>query len=83
MSTPSPSWHASEVARGYPSNVDDATWKLIAPLPAQANGRGRRRTHPDRVAYDAILSVLNGGIQWRMRPDSFPPGQTVYGCFRR
>lgn len=75
MPTPSVSY--------YPSDVDDATWNLIAPMLSRATKRGRPRLHADRVIYNAILYVLRGGIQWRMLPDSFPPWQSVYSRFRR
>jgi|SRR5215831_7121757 len=65
------------------SDVDDATWALIAPVLAQANGRGRPRLHADRVIYNAILFVLRGGIPWRMLPPTYPSWQTVYSRFAR
>jgi putative transposase len=83
MTAPSPSWYASPGAVRYPSDVDDATWELIAPSLARAAGRGRPRRHADRLVYDAILYVLRGGIPWRMLPPPFPPWQTVYSRFRR
>ena len=67
----------------YPSDVDDATWDLIAPILARRAKRGHPRRHADRVIYNAILYVLRGGIQWRMLPDSFPAWRTVYSRFRR
>jgi transposase len=65
------------------SDVDDATWALIAPTLAQATGRGRPRTHADRLIYNAIVYVLRGGIPWRMLPPIYPSWQTVYTRFRR
>jgi len=65
------------------SDVDDATWVLIAPILAQAPGRGRPRTHADRVIYNAIRYVLRGGIPWRMLPPTYPPWRTVYSRFGR
>jgi putative transposase len=67
----------------YLSDVDDATWDLIAPILTQRVGRGRPRIHSDRVIYNAILYVLRGGIPWRMLPPPFPSWQTVYTRFRR
>jgi putative transposase len=67
----------------YLSAVDDATWDLIAPVLAQAHGRGRPRVHADRVISNAILYVLRGGIQWRLLPPPFPSWQTVSSRFRR
>jgi putative transposase len=65
------------------SDVDDATWAVIAPTLAQAPGRGRPRRHADRLIYNAIRYVLRGGIPWRMLPPSYPPWRTVYSRFRR
>jgi transposase len=70
-------------AARYPSDVDDATWQLIAPMLAQAPGRGRPRVHADRVIFNAILYILRGGLQWRMLPTTFPRWPTVYTRFRR
>ena len=70
------------VVVSYPSDVDDATWALIAPVLAKPTNQGRPRVHSDRLVYNAILYVLRGGITWRMLPKSFPPWQTVYGRFR-
>src|SRR5579883_785938 len=67
----------------YPSDVDDATWELLAPILASTRGPGRPRVHADRVISNAILYVLRGGIQWRMLPENFPPWQSVYSRFRR
>jgi putative transposase len=65
------------------SDVDDATWALIAPILARTKGRGRPRTHADRLIYNAILYVLRGGIPWRMLPATYPSWPTVYTRFWR
>jgi len=83
MAAPSCSWYADSNAVGYPCDVDDATWGLIAPILAAPWRRGRPRVHADRVIYNAILYVLRGGIQWRLLPPTFPRWQTVYSRFRR
>jgi putative transposase len=74
--------HASSGTRDYPTDVDDATWELIAPVLAKATKRGRPRVHADRHVYNAVVYVLRGGITWRMMPKSYPPWQTVYSRFR-
>lgn len=66
----------------YPSDVDDATWELIAPILARPSKLGRPRVHSDRVVYNAIQYVLRGGITWRMLPKDYPPWQSVYSRFR-
>jgi putative transposase len=73
---------ASPGTRDYPTDVDDATWELIAPVLAKTTTRGRPRVHSDRVVYNAVIYVLRGGITWRMLPKTFPPWQTVYSRFR-
>jgi putative transposase len=83
MSAPSPASYAGSTAARYPSDVDEATWELIAPVLARSTRRGRPRLYADRLIYSAILYVLRGGIQWRMLPPTFPPWPTVYSCFRR
>jgi len=66
---------------GYPSDVSDAEWALIAPLiPPERNG-GRHRETDMRRAVDAILYVLRTGCQWRALPKDFPPHSTVYRYF--
>jgi transposase len=83
MSTLSPSSYPTTAGVRYLSDVDDATWDLIAPILTQRIGRGRPRIHTDRIIYNAILYVLRGGIPWRMLPPPFPSWQTVYTRFRR
>jgi transposase len=74
---------AGEQARGYPSDLTDAQWQVIAVhLPAEVPGRrGRPRVWPLRAIIDAILYVDRAGCPWRYLPDSFPPWPTVYGYF--
>jgi putative transposase len=74
---------AGEQARGYPSDLTDAQWQVIAPhLPAQVPGRrGRPRIWPMRAIVEAILYLDRAGCPWRYLPDSFPPWRTVYGYF--
>src|SRR5580704_19788544 len=70
-------------ARGYPSDLTDAQWQVIAPhLAAEVPGRrGRPRVWPLQVIIDAILYVDRAGCPWRYLPGSFPPWPTVYGYF--
>jgi transposase len=70
-------------ARGYPSDLTDAQWQVIAPyLPAdQAGRRGRPRIWPVRRIVEAILYLDRTGCAWRYLPADFPPWKTVYGYF--
>src|SRR5712672_2689945 len=74
---------AAEQARGYPSDLTDAQWQVIAVhLPARApGGRGRPRIWPLRRITEAILYVDRAGCAWRYLPSDFPPWGTVYGYF--
>jgi transposase len=70
-------------SRGYPSDLSDAQWQLIAPyLPEHVPGRrGRPPVHPSRRIAEAILYVDRTGCPWRYLPADFPPWRTVYGYF--
>jgi transposase len=74
---------ATEKPRGYPSDLADAQWQVIAPhLPPEVPGRrGRPRVWPLRVIIDAILYVDRAGCAWRYLPADYPPWRTVYGYF--
>jgi putative transposase len=74
---------ARERARGYPGDLADAQWQVIAPhLPPEMPGRrGRPRTWPLRRIVEAILYLDRAGCPWRYLPADFPPWRTVYGYF--
>src|SRR5271165_5598522 len=74
---------AGERVRGYPSDLTDAQWQVIAPhLPAEVPGRrGRPRVWPLRRIVEAILYLDRAGCAWRYLPADFPPWPTVYGYF--
>ena len=74
---------AAEQARGYPSDLTDAQWQVIAPhLPAYVPGRrGRPRVWPLRAIVEAILYLDRAGCAWRYLPSDYPPWGTVYGYF--
>jgi transposase len=70
-------------ARGYPSDLTDAQWQVIAPHlpPGRAGQRGRPRRWPARRIIEAILYLDRTGCAWRYLPADFPPWQTVYWYF--
>jgi putative transposase len=67
---------------GYPSDVSDAEWDVIAPLLPAAKAGGRPRTTSLRDVVNAIFYVSRGGVAWRMLPKDFPAYQTTYRYFR-
>src|SRR5215471_2014425 len=70
-------------ARGYPSDLTDAQWLVLAAhLPGERPGRrGRPRIWPRRRIIEAILYLDRTGCAWRYLPSDFPPWQTVYTYF--
>src|SRR5690242_11736928 len=69
--------------RGYPSDLTDAQWQVIAVhLPRYVpGGRGRPRIWAARRIVEAILYLDRTGCAWRYLPADFPPWQTVYWYF--
>lgn len=67
---------------GYPSDVTDAEWNVIAPLLPPAKPGGRPRTAALREVVNALFYLSRSGCAWRMLPKDFPPYQTVYDYFR-
>jgi transposase len=74
---------AAERPGGYPSDLTDAQWQVIAPyLPAAVPGRrGRPRVWPLRRIIEGILYLDRAGCAWRYLPSDYPPWGTVYGYF--
>jgi transposase len=69
--------------RRYPSDLTDAQWAIIEPLPPVPNLSGRHEKHPRRDVVDAILYAVRSGCSWRQLPFDYPPWQTVYWYFNR
>lgn len=78
----SPCFRAKMPGMGYPSDVTDAEWNVIASLLPAAKPGGRPRTTSVRDVINAIFYVSRGGGAWRMLPKDFPPYQTVYRYYR-
>ena len=68
---------------GYPSDVSDEEWALLAPFFARPDPRGNPGQYAKRDVVNAIFYVVKGGIPWRMLPLDFPPWDTVYDHYRR
>ena len=67
----------------YPSDLTDAEWKRIAHHFRPKDRCGSGCKHEKKHMVDAILYVVKGGIQWRMRPKDFPPWKTVDDHFSK
>lgn len=73
----------SKAKQGYPTDVSDQEWALIAPLLPGSASTGRPRKTPLRSVINALRYMVRAGCEWRMLPNDFPPWQTVYYWFRR
>lgn len=71
------------VRQGYPTDLTDAEWALLAPHLPPASPRGRPRVHSYRMILDAIFYLVRGGCAWRLLPRDLPPWRTVYHYFRK
>src|SRR3712207_6832331 len=67
----------------YPTDVTDRQWECIKDLIPPAKAGGRPRTLDMRHVINALLSVVVGGIQWRMLPKEYPAWKSVYHDFRQ
>ena len=62
----------------YPTDLTDNQWQSIEKF----FDYKRKRKHPLRKIFDAILYVVKTGCQWRMLSKTYPPWQLVYYYFR-
>jgi transposase len=80
-------WCRDRVAR-YPSDLDDAQWRVLEPVARAVMAEltvasGRPMTHDLRAMCDAVFYVVRNGIEWRALPADFPPWAAVYAFFDR
>ena len=52
----------------YPTDLTEATWDLLKMLIPPPKPGGRPRELEMRTVVNALFSVVDGGIQWRMLP---------------
>ena len=68
---------------GYPTDLTDSEWNLIASCFPRPATTGRPRRHAARALRNALFSLLRPGCQWRNLPKDLPPWPTVYDYFRQ
>lgn len=73
----------TKLQQGYPTDLNDSEWTVIAPYLPAATSVGRPRRHSLRAIVNAIFYVVRSGGAWRMLPRDFPHWKTVYTYFRR
>ena len=59
-------------AGGYPTDLTDEQWAVLAPLIAQRVGPGRPPTVSLRAVVNALLYMARAGCPWRLLPREFP-----------
>lgn len=75
---------------GYPSDVSDDEWALVAPYLTLNRADSAHRQHDLRGVFNALRYLVRTGAPWRWLPRDLPPWPAVYqqaqrwiraGCF--
>lgn len=66
-----------ERVRGYPTDVTDAQWSLVAAYLQPNRGRGRPTQLDLRAVLNALLYFTRTGCQWRLLPGEYPQWESV------
>jgi putative transposase len=67
---------------GYPSDLTDQEWALLAPLLPVARPGGRPRSVNLRAIVDGIGYLVRTGCAWRYLPREYGPWSTVHHYYR-
>jgi putative transposase len=73
----------TKLQQGYPTDLNDSEWALLAPYFPAPSSVGRPRRHSVRTIVNAIFYMVRSGGPWRLLPRDFPHWKTVYTYFRR
>lgn len=73
----------STTGKSYPSDVSDEQWEFLLPCLTLMREDAPQRKYPPRVLFNALRYLVRTRIQWRFRPNDFPPWQAVYQQARR
>ena len=68
---------------GYPTDVSDDEWALVAPYLSLLSEDALQRRYPLREVFNALRWIVRAGAPWRLLPTNFPPWQAVYQQTRR
>ena len=69
--------------RGYPSDVTDEEWALVAPYLALCREDAGQREYRLRDVFNGLRYVVRTGCQWRYLPNDLPPWEVVYQQVQR
>lgn len=72
-----------EASLGYPSDVSDAAWAIIAPLLPSERGRWSRPAQDNRRYFNGMMWIMRTGAPWRYLPPDYGKWNSVYVRFRR
>lgn len=72
-----------EASLGYPSDVSDAAWAIIAPLLPSERGRWARPAQDNRRYFNGMMWIMRTGAPWRYLPPDYGNWNSVYVRFRR
>ena len=64
--------------KGYPSDVSDDEWALVAPYLTLMSKSAPQREHCLREVFNGLRWMIRTGAPWRMMPHDLPPWFTVY-----
>lgn len=67
---------------GYPSDVTDQEWAIVAPELSRKASTGLPRSVNLRNVFNAIRYKNRSGCQWDMLPEGFPPKSTVFDYYQ-
>lgn len=68
---------------GYPSDVSDDEWALVAPYLTLSRLDSPQRLYDLRTVFNAIRWLVRTGASWRMMPNDLPPWPTIYQQWQR
>jgi putative transposase len=68
---------------GYPTDVTDREWAIVAPELSRKASTGRPRSVDIRNVFNAIRYKNRTGCQWDMLPEGFPPKSTVFDYYQQ
>jgi transposase len=63
--------------RGYPSDVSDEEWALVAPYLTLMREEAPQREHALREVFNGLRYLLRTGAPWRWLPNDLPPWEPL------
>ena len=64
--------------KGYPSDVSNEEWCLLAPYLTLMTEDAPQRKHSLREVFNGLRWIVKTGARWRYLPTDLPPWQVVY-----